>query len=688
MSHYKINPFLGHLDRTDGIKGLVNGTFKESFDFTVDATGGVITGTLEQTGGGDLTAQFSTGDVVIDCTPNTNCTVTLTAGTTTALQDNYVYLDQADNTLKAATDDWIATEHIKVAFVSVLDAAHTEEDEGAIVNQNWNDHLSGTNNMGHLTHIGENIRLTADGAHYHSGLGATVNITTNVGTPDNVSVAIAEGVLYQMHKHTFTAATTSDTSTHVVNDNSTPYVEVDDLNEILTDSTGSSMSGNYFNLFLWAVANKTGEPQDFMINLPAGSYNVESDAINDVNQFNDTSMPSSFTEESSTGFPLYIFTFKHSVASGGTWTLSNTRDMRKSTTTGGGTSGLTDHGALGGLLDDDHTQYVKNDAEGTDITNGTFNLTTTGTAFLGLVDLGTNTIYDGNMTGNWAMNNGNITGVNKISFGSGDRIEFNGDWGIYQNNGAAEWLIHDESESEMRFNADIIPRVDNQWDIGKSGQELANLWVDGTAYVDTLSGARLTSGCSVGTSIHPTSNKVYDLGLSTLAYDDMNADNFFNRGPRDFSQDDTIASLKNIQFKAKTANMSNSKKHAYEHAGVYASETDLDTFPLELTSYYSDKEKREKNTDPVWVKENIDFTEDLIEGKAKHLKKTKEEMHDEMVQEYIDKYKEQSYDPETTPKGEYGFDIGNSVMYNMKNTQELLLRIEALEDEVQALKQA
>lgn len=42
-----------------------------------------------------------------------------------------------------------------------------------------------------------------------------------------------------------------------------------------------------------------------------------------------------------------------------------------------------DHGTLAGLGDDDHTQYVLNDGEDTDITNGTFDLTTTGHACFG-----------------------------------------------------------------------------------------------------------------------------------------------------------------------------------------------------------------------------------------------------------------------------------------------------------------
>jgi hypothetical protein len=50
---------------------------------------------------------------------------------------------------------------------------------------------------------------------------------------------------------------------------------------------------------------------------------------------------------------------------------------------------VTDHGSMAGLTDDDHPHYVLSDAESTNITNGTFNLTTTGNLNIGR--LGVNT---------------------------------------------------------------------------------------------------------------------------------------------------------------------------------------------------------------------------------------------------------------------------------------------------------
>ncbi|PJE51911.1 hypothetical protein COV27_01150, partial [candidate division WWE3 bacterium CG10_big_fil_rev_8_21_14_0_10_39_14] len=38
-------------------------------------------------------------------------------------------------------------------------------------------------------------------------------------------------------------------------------------------------------------------------------------------------------------------------------------------------------------------------------------ITTTGTGYFGTLDLGTNTITDGSLTGNWAFNSGNLSGI-------------------------------------------------------------------------------------------------------------------------------------------------------------------------------------------------------------------------------------------------------------------------------------
>jgi hypothetical protein len=60
-----------------------NGTFVESFDATVSEAGGVVTLSLEQSGGGDLTMVFSDGSSQLDCTDPVQ-TIELTVGASDA----------------------------------------------------------------------------------------------------------------------------------------------------------------------------------------------------------------------------------------------------------------------------------------------------------------------------------------------------------------------------------------------------------------------------------------------------------------------------------------------------------------------------------------------------------------------------------------------------------------------------
>ena len=248
-----------------------------------------------------------------------------------------------------------------------------------------------------------------------------------------------------------------------------------------------------------------------------------------------------------------------------------------------------------------------------------------------------------------------------------------GDFCVYEGGSTAEKVFcFDDSDVALEFNKHLFSLTDSARDLGKSGLEWGVLWVDETAYIDKINSAEC-SFCKVSGSFNPktSSHKLYDVGTSTNAYDDMNADNFFNRGPRDFSEDDTIDALKKIKFKPKTSNMSDSNKGELEYAGVYSSEADLSTFPVELTSYYSDIEDWDRYTNYTWVKNNVEFDDD-IEERAKLLNKSYSEVEDEFIQEFIDDYKINAYNPYEVSQGELGFNLGDAIMFNIKNQQEFV----------------
>jgi hypothetical protein len=368
-------------DNIDAERSFFNGSFVESFDALVTSNGTVITMSLEKSGTGDLTMRFSDGDTVLDCTDPVQ-TIALTVGTDTVPQANYIYIPQSTKVLTKSTATWPVTEHIKVGYFLVQSATKVQAD-GALINQNWNDHRTGTDNQGHMTHMAETIRLTMGGASWHSGVdGATsgnyVSIVTNVGTPDNVYFTTTAGVSYQMHRHTIPAVDTSGTDDiHVVNWNGTPYNEIQDIADIVADSLGVSLTNRYYNLVFWGVANKSGEYSPVMCNLPTGSYSVLSAALNDSSGYDVTSIPREFVHESTTAFLICRLTFTQSAASGGTWTLEGTKDLRgipAGASAGGGAGGggiITDHGTLTGLADDDHTQYLLADGS-RDVTGDMF----------------------------------------------------------------------------------------------------------------------------------------------------------------------------------------------------------------------------------------------------------------------------------------------------------------------------
>ncbi|GAH11636.1 unnamed protein product, partial [marine sediment metagenome] len=167
----------------------------------VTSDGATITLSLEQSGSGDLTMIFSDGLTTLVCTPSP-CTVALTAGSDTAPTLNYVYLTQAAKTLVASAGGWPAEEHIKVGTF-VVKSANWTNTYGALKNQNWNDHLTGTDDQGHLSHIETKIR--AGNATYESGVSPTLTITPNGRAPDNVELATSSGVVKQLHDQAVSA---------------------------------------------------------------------------------------------------------------------------------------------------------------------------------------------------------------------------------------------------------------------------------------------------------------------------------------------------------------------------------------------------------------------------------------------------------------------------------------------------
>ena len=318
----------------DTIANGWDGAIRETFDFRISSTGGVITGTLSNPGTlDDLTCMYSTGFFQFDT--STSGTIVLTAGTDTVPQANYVYIPESTKVLTVSTTEFPDDiEHCKVAYI-VLRSATSTEDDDALVNQNWNDHIKRTDDNGHILHIAERIRQ--DAAKWNSGALGSCSVS---GTPSDVYVSNTSGKVYQLHKQTFPA---HDTSTgdkvHVVNDFTVPFKELSNLNTQILDANGAALSNSSFSFVMWGLQNKTGEESHLMINVPTGSYlkNNPDAAVEDASNHSVYDIPAPYA---SVGFLIARFTFQ--LESNGTdWTLYDTQDLRgfQPSNAAGGSSG-------------------------------------------------------------------------------------------------------------------------------------------------------------------------------------------------------------------------------------------------------------------------------------------------------------------------------------------------------------
>jgi len=299
--------------------GLFNAAILETIDITVSSNGTTVSLALQKSGGGDLTVQLSSAYLTY-----TAGNVALTPGTDTAPQLNYVYIEDQSGTatLVANTTGWPATEHAPVATVLVQSATGVQTD-GAYKVHAWTDHVTSTNNQGHLSHL--NYWIRQQSATWQTGVAPTLTIV-GASSPDDVYFSATAGIVLQLHPHAFPALNmqTGDPA-FVVNYPTTPYTRVTNLNSLLTDAQGVSMSARYFSLVVWGVVSeKTGDCQ-LMVNLPNGSYLIQADLDADANGYAVYDIPAAFK---GTGFLIAELKLRHQTAGSGTWTEIETVDLR------------------------------------------------------------------------------------------------------------------------------------------------------------------------------------------------------------------------------------------------------------------------------------------------------------------------------------------------------------------------
>lgn len=295
------------------------GSILETVDVDVTSNGSTITLSVQKSGAGDLSVFFSDGFYAWDTTPAD--TITLTPGSDTSPQINYIYFLQSTKTLTVSTSDFPSPEHAPIATVLCQSASSLQTD-GAYKVHVWTDHIALDNDNGHLAHINSWIR--SKHATWLDGVMPTLNITTNVGVPDDVIFTNSAGNILQLHKHIFPACSATP-DLYIVNDSVTPYNKINNLNSLLTDSNGNSLSDKRFSLVIWGVVSEDSADCKLFVNLPSGSYSSDSAVISDANRYANFNIPSGFK---GTGFLISELKLRHQSSSGGTWTSIQEVDLR------------------------------------------------------------------------------------------------------------------------------------------------------------------------------------------------------------------------------------------------------------------------------------------------------------------------------------------------------------------------
>ena len=298
-----------------------NGAIVEDVDVDVTSNGTVITLSLQQQGGGDLTLLMGETRQTLDCTPA--ATVSLTAGSDASPQINYIYVPASTDALTASTSGWPSEQHVPIATVFTQSAASLQTD-GAMKVHVWNDHISDSDNQGHLSHL--NRWMRNQNATWLTGVAVTPTAGANT-----LDIATTAGTVLQLHDHPYPAFDTSTGSEiYVVNDPDAAYTKVASLTQadgVDKDANGTTLgasSTDFYNLVLWGVVSENSSESKLMCNVPNGAYSNDngSQASDDANNTAVYTIPEEFK---GTGFLIARLTVREN---GGTYTVENNVDLR------------------------------------------------------------------------------------------------------------------------------------------------------------------------------------------------------------------------------------------------------------------------------------------------------------------------------------------------------------------------
>ncbi len=319
---------------TDGVinlSSLSDGALIDDATVEVTESAGVVTFTITKITAGDLTVQFDETNFLISSPTN----ITLTAGTDISPLLNNVYFLENNGilSLNASISGFPTTGAFAPVAELVVPSATRVSTDGVYKFHFYNNHIAKVGNNGHLDHINSWIRKQA--ASWVSGVVPTVTITTNPAVADNIDFSNTIGEVLQLHDHGFPVFDTSISSfIYNINNFTTPYNKITDLNAInATDDGTAIINNNRYSLFIWGAVGENDADCNIFVNSPSGVYTSDQDAIDDISNYTNTTIPVSYK---GVGFPIARVTLRYSAGSSGTYTLLLLENITESGSTGGG----------------------------------------------------------------------------------------------------------------------------------------------------------------------------------------------------------------------------------------------------------------------------------------------------------------------------------------------------------------
>jgi len=308
---------------------MVSNAIMEKFSVTVVNDGGTLYAELEKEGGGDLPVRFGANEWTLDCTTGAGTggkarSTALTAGADeNTLQGNFLYITEAGGVLTFQSSNVFPAGQTLawVGSISVFDVT-TFDSEGEFTFQRFND-VPYHDDRGIIPEIAEKLRVM--GATWSSGCLGQIDITTNVGTLDDIDMTVANGSVYQLHAQLFSGYSLAGATFYILNHPTEPYKRITNLNEIDVDANNNPLQVNNsrYGFEIVGLISSTGVGTNrvgiLLPENPDGSvanYASDSGALNDTFNYSVTTVPS---ELRFIAFRIGRVVLKYTTISGGTF---------------------------------------------------------------------------------------------------------------------------------------------------------------------------------------------------------------------------------------------------------------------------------------------------------------------------------------------------------------------------------